>query len=190
MQLRERSVHSYLIHIHPPNSKLFVTFHKQSPSNELGEVQAVEGKDVVKNDLPEVHCVEYCPDSAWHGFRHQSLWKHLRDDDDDIFIARTLQLLSPLRKGWAPCFPNAFIEGSVFSQCSCLNCWERRQWAEFGQPQLKVQTEAVEEGPDVHQLTRSKPQCGDAECANGSNKLPENPIMVFPNVVIHVSVEV
>lgn len=83
MQLRKRSARSRLIHIHPANSKLFVTFHKQSLSNKLGEVQAVEGKDVVKDDLPEVHGVEYTPDSARHGFRHQSLWKHCGDDDED-----------------------------------------------------------------------------------------------------------
>lgn len=45
-------------------TKLFVTLHNQSLGNKLSEVQAVQGKDVVKDDLPEVHCIEYAPDSA------------------------------------------------------------------------------------------------------------------------------
>lgn len=57
---------------------------------------------------------------------------------------------------------------------------------ELGHPQLKVEAEAVKEGPDVHQLTRAQPQGGDGEGTDGSQQLLEDFIMIPTNVVINI----
>lgn len=64
-----------------------------------------------------------------------------------------------------------------------------RKWRngeQLGHPQLKVEAEAVEKGPDVNQLTRAKPQGGDGESADGRQELLEDFIVIPANVVVNI----
>lgn len=59
----------------------------------------------------------------------------------------------------------------VHLSVSHLHGWKRRQGEELGHPQLKVEAKAVEEGPEVDQLARAEPQCGDGEGTEGCQEL-------------------
>lgn len=69
---------------------------------------------------------------------------------------------------------------------SYLNGRQRGQGEELSHPQLKVQAEAVEEGPNVHQFTRSEPQSSDNKGADCSDQLLEDSVMISANVVIDI----
>ena len=53
-------------------------------------------------------------------------------------------------------------------------------------PQLEVETEAVEEGPDQHHLAGSQPQDGDAEGAQRRHQLLHHIVMLPTQVIVHV----
>lgn len=61
---------------------------------------------------------------------------------------------------------------------------------ELGHPQLKVEPEAVENRPDVDHLAGAQPQGGDGEGAQGRRQLPEDPVVVAADVVVHVPAKV
>jgi len=68
-----------------------------------------------------------------------------------------------------------------------------RQWRkgeQLGHPQLKVEAEAVEEGPDVNQLTRAQPQGGDGEGAEGRQELLEDFVVIPADVVVNIPAKV
>lgn len=77
-------------------------------------------------------------------------------------------------------------EGDFYLDVSHL--YGRKWWQreELGHPQLKVEAEAVEKGPDVNQLTRAQPQGGDSEGAEGRQELLEDFIMIPTNIVINI----
>lgn len=64
----------------------------------------------------------------------------------------------------------------------------RKWWKgeELSHPQLKVEAEAVEEGPDVDQLTWAQPQSGDSEGTDGGQELPEDLIVISPDIVVNI----
>lgn len=64
-----------------------------------------------------------------------------------------------------------------------------RKWRygeELGDPQLKVEAKAVEEGPKINQFTGTQPQGGDGESADGRQKLFEDFVMISTNIIINI----
>lgn len=71
-----------------------------------------------------------------------------------------------------------------------LDGGKRRQGEEFGHPQLKVEAEAVQDGPDVDHLAGAQPQGGDGEGAQRGEQLSEDLIVIAADVVVDVPAEV
>lgn len=69
---------------------------------------------------------------------------------------------------------------------SYLHRWERLHGEELGGPQLKVEAEAVEEGPEKHNPARAEPQQSDSIGAESRNQLLQNILMLPTQVVIHI----
>lgn len=91
------------------------------------------------------------------------------------------------------------IHGKNFHPCSnmprgitiCLivsHLYGRKWWKgeELGHPQLKVETKAVEKGPDINQFTWAQPQGGDGKSADGCKKFFEDLIVISTNVVVNI----
>lgn len=63
---------------------------------------------------------------------------------------------------------------------------KRLQGEELGGPQLKVESETVQESPEQHHLTGSQPEDGDAIGAQRRRKLLPH-ILVFPaQMIVHI----
>lgn len=60
------------------------------------------------------------------------------------------------------------------------------QLEELLHPELEVEAEAVEQGPDVNDLAGPQPQRGDGKGGSAGHQLPQDVVMALPNVVIHV----
>lgn len=74
----------------------------------------------------------------------------------------------------------------LLHSCSYLNGKEGLHAEELGDPQLKVEAEAVEESPDEDDPARPEPQRRDAVRAEGSDQLVQRVIMFTAQVIIHV----
>lgn len=77
-------------------------------------------------------------------------------------------------------------ERVVYLNVSHLYGRKWRKGEELGHPQLKVEAEAVEKGPDINQLTRAQPQGGDSEGAEGCQELLEDFIMIPADKVVNI----
>lgn len=60
---------------------------------------------------------------------------------------------------------------------------------EPGRPQLKVEAETVEEGPEQHRRAGSQPDDGDPIGAQCCNQLLQHIIMLSPKVIIYIPVK-
>lgn len=60
------------------------------------------------------------------------------------------------------------------------------QLEELLHPELEVEAEAVDQGPDVNDLTGPQPQCGDGKGGNAGHQFLQDVVVVLPNVVIHI----
>lgn len=74
---------------------------------------------------------------------------------------------------------------------SVSHLYSRKWWKgeELGHPQLKVEAKAVEEGPDINQLTWAQPQGGYSEGAESRQELLEDFVMIATNIIINIPAE-
>lgn len=63
---------------------------------------------------------------------------------------------------------------------------ERLHGEELGGPQLKVEAEAVEEGPGQHHWPRPQPHDGHPVGAHGGQQLLQHVVVLPAQVVVHV----
>lgn len=74
----------------------------------------------------------------------------------------------------------------AYSTSAHLQFGEGLPLEEFLHPELKVEAKAVEDRPDVNNLTGSQPQSGDSKGGNGGHELLHDVVVVLSDVVVHI----